>query len=107
VRARDYITAYPSYPRPSTSSLNYEAKQDRANLTLVELSSDGSVLLFNGAPTAVDLLADASGYFVGGGTASADGSFTAGVAAPTGAALVSTIHRFLATSHRSALVTTN
>lgn len=73
---KGFITAYPGSPVPTASSLNYEAGQDRANLTLVELGTDGAVLLYNGSPNPVDLLADVSGYFVGGGTASADGSFT-------------------------------
>jgi len=71
---KGFITAYPGSPMPNASSLNYEANQDRANLTLVEVGTDGTVSLFNGSPFPVDLVADVSGYFVFG-TPSADGTF--------------------------------
>ncbi|MDQ2740384.1 MAG: hypothetical protein M3Y35_17605 [Actinomycetota bacterium] len=71
---KGFITAYPGSPMPDASSLNYEAHQDRANLTLVEVGTDGTISLFNGSPFPVDLVADVSGYFVVG-TPSADGTF--------------------------------
>ena len=69
-----FITAYPGAAMPSTSSLNYEAGQDRANLALVEVGTDGTVSLVNGSSFPVDLVADVSGYFVSG-TPTADGAF--------------------------------
>lgn len=73
---KGYLTVYPGEPRPVTSTLNFEAKLDRANLAMAELGADGTISIYNGSPYPVDLLADVSGYFVGGGTAAADGSFT-------------------------------
>ena len=73
---KGFITAYAGSPRPDSSSLNYEANQNRANLAFVEMGTDGTISLYNGSPFPVDLLADVSGYFVGGGDAATDGSFT-------------------------------
>lgn len=73
---RGYITVYPGDPRPVTSTVNFEAGQDRANLALAQIGADGTISLYNGSPYPVDLLADVSGYFVGGGVAAADGSYT-------------------------------
>ena len=72
---KGYITAYPGDPRPVASTVNFEANQNRANLALAEIGTDGTISLYNGSPYPVDLLADVSGYFVGG-TAAADGSYT-------------------------------
>ncbi len=72
---KGFITAYAGDPRPTASSLNYEPRQDRANLSLQEIGPDGTISLYNGSPYAVDLLADVSGYFVGG-VGEVDGSFT-------------------------------
>ena len=71
---RGFITAYPGVAVPSTSSLNYEPGQDRANLALVQVGADGTVSLLNGSAFPVDLAADVSGYFVSG-TPTSDGTF--------------------------------
>ena len=71
---KGFITAYPGGAMPSTSSLNYEAGQDRANFALVQVGTDGTVSLFNGSEFPVDLVADVSGYF-DSGTPTADGTF--------------------------------
>ncbi|MDQ6657835.1 MAG: hypothetical protein M3Z00_06390 [Actinomycetota bacterium] len=72
---RGYVTAYEGAPRPLASNLNYEMKQDRANLALVPVASNGTISLFNGATFgSVDLVVDITGYFVGGDPA-ADGAF--------------------------------
>ncbi len=71
---RGYISVYPGEPKPVASNLNFEARQHRANLVLVGIGPDGTISLFNGSGNAVDLLADVSGYFVGG-TPEADGTF--------------------------------
>ena len=73
---KGYITAYPGDPRPVASTVNFEAGQNRANLALAQIGTDGTISLFNGSPYPVDLLADVTGYFVGGGSAAADGSYT-------------------------------
>lgn len=71
---KGFITAYQGDPMPFVSNLNYEKGQDRANLSLIALANDplnpannGSLLLYNGSPTAVDLVVDVTGYYVGGG----------------------------------------
>lgn len=72
---KGFITAFPDDPQPFVSNLNYKKKEDRANLALTQLSPiDGSLSLYNGSPTAVDLVVDITGYYVGGAP-SADGSF--------------------------------
>lgn len=68
-----YVTAFPGDPRPDTSTVNFSAHDIRANLILLAVGTDGTISLYNGAGPA-DLLADISGYFVGG-TPSTDGSF--------------------------------
>ncbi|MET3806567.1 hypothetical protein ABIB25_003583 [Nakamurella sp. UYEF19] len=69
-----FVTAYPGSPVPLASTLNYLPNQDRANLALMEIGTDGTISLFNGSNTPVDLLADVTGYFVGG-TPATDGTF--------------------------------
>lgn len=73
---RGYVTAYEGEPRPLASNLNYEMKQDRANLALVQVATNGTISLFNGATFgSVDLVVDVTGYFVGGGIPAVDGAF--------------------------------
>lgn len=69
-----YVTAYSGDPRPDSSALNYLKNQDRANLMLEQIGPDGKISLFNGSKTAVDLVIDVQGYFVGG-TPQTDGTF--------------------------------
>lgn len=64
---KGFITVYQGDPMPFVSNLNYEKGQDRANLSLIALAADGSLSLYNGSPTAVDLVVDITGYYVGGG----------------------------------------
>lgn len=75
---KGFITAFQGDMLPIgdnlTSNVNYKKKEDRANLALIALAGDGSLSLYNGSPTAVDLVVDITGYYVGG-TPSADGSF--------------------------------
>lgn len=62
-----YVTAYPSdVSRPTVSNLNFEAKQTIPNHVTVKLSADGRVTLYNGSAGAVHLIADVSGWYVGG-----------------------------------------
>ena len=71
-----FITAYPGDPRPVSSTVNFEAGANRANLALAEIGTDGTISLYNGSRYPVDLLADVTGYFVGGGSSAVDGSYT-------------------------------
>ena len=72
---KGFITAFPGTPRPEVSTVNFEAGQNRANLALAEIGTDGTISLYNGSNYSVDLLADVTGYFVGGGTPAVDGSY--------------------------------
>ena len=69
-----FITVYNGTPMPPTSTLNYVRQQDRANLMFQQIGEDGTITLFNGSSTSVDLVADISGYVVGGDP-SVDGSY--------------------------------
>jgi hypothetical protein len=48
---------------PGTSSLNYGKGQTISNTVIVPVAANGKIELYNGGSTAVDLLADVSGYF--------------------------------------------
>jgi hypothetical protein len=59
-----YITAYPDGgTRPTTSNVNFVAKQTVPNQVIAPIGSDGKIALYNGSPGTVDLIADISGYF--------------------------------------------
>jgi hypothetical protein len=66
-----YVTAYPAgQPRPDVSAINVERPgQTIANLVTVPLGVGGAVSLFTSAGT--HLIADAQGYYVPAGTATA------------------------------------
>lgn len=66
-KAPGYVTVYPSGAgRPTASNLNFPAGQTVPNLVLAPVGSDGNVELYNGASSTVQLLADVSGYLLGG-----------------------------------------
>ena len=70
------ITAYPhGSPRPLTSNLNFAAGQTVPNLVIVGVGTDGAVDLHNASAGTVNLIADITGYFLGG-TVSTPGAFT-------------------------------
>jgi hypothetical protein len=72
-----YVTAYPSGTgRPLASNLNFAANQTIPNLVTVKVGEDGKVLLYNGSPDTVQLVADVSGYFRAG-TPTLPGTFVA------------------------------
>lgn len=72
-----YVTVFPGSPTPDSSTLNYEKGKTRANLGLIEVNpTDGTLSLFNGSHGSTDLVADVTGYFVGG-TPATDGTFIA------------------------------
>lgn len=62
-----YITAYPAgTTRPSSSNVNFSAKQTIANLTTVRVGANNTVDLFNASPGSVQLVADVEGYYAAG-----------------------------------------
>ncbi|WP_328620925.1 PKD domain-containing protein [Streptomyces sp. NBC_00354] len=59
-----HVTAFPGgTTRPTTSNLNFEARQTVPNMVVVPVGKDGTVELYNGSWTQVDLIADITGYF--------------------------------------------
>jgi alpha-tubulin suppressor-like RCC1 family protein len=63
-------------PRPTVSSLNFVRGQTIANLVVVPIGAGGAVQLANNSAGSVQLVADVSGYYIGGSPAAA-GTFTA------------------------------
>ena len=52
--------------RQQTSNLNFQAGQSIPNLVVVPVGADGKIQLFNGSAGTVQLLADVTGYIIGG-----------------------------------------
>ena len=72
------ITVYPDgNSQPNASNLNFVAGQTIPNLVVAPIGGDGKVDFVNASAGTVQLLADVSGYFLGGGTPSAAGAFVA------------------------------
>jgi hypothetical protein len=62
-----FITVWPSgTARQQTSNLNFQAGQNIPNLVVVPVGADGKIQLFNGSNGSVQLLADVTGYILGG-----------------------------------------
>jgi hypothetical protein len=62
-----YITVWPSgTTMQQTSNLNFQAGQNIPNLVVVPVGADGKIQLFNGSGGTVQLLADVTGYIIGG-----------------------------------------
>lgn len=73
-----HLTAYPGQAsRPRTSTINFYAGRNTANLALLRIGPDGTVNLTNASGGPVDLLADVSGYFQGSVSADGQGTFHA------------------------------
>ncbi len=65
--AAGYLVAHsPSTARPGTTTLTYSVGVDRAGLSVVPLSSTGSVRLWNMSSAPVHVVVDAFGWVVGG-----------------------------------------
>ncbi len=65
--APGFISAWPSSSlQPTTSILNFTAGQTTPNMVVLPVGPDGKVKLFNGSAGSVQLLADVTGYFIGG-----------------------------------------
>ena len=72
--AGGFITGYASgSPRPLASNLNFTAGQTVPNLVVAPVGADGDVVLYNGSPGTVHLLADLSGYYLAGPPVAAGG----------------------------------
>lgn len=63
-----YLTAAAELQQPGerTSSVNFAAKQTRANLFVVPVNPNGTITVFNGPGRNVDFIVDVFGYFTGG-----------------------------------------
>jgi hypothetical protein len=51
---------------PQTSNLNFEAGRTVPNMVISPIGADGKFSIFNGSPAAANLIADITGYFLGG-----------------------------------------
>ena len=77
-----YITVWPSGgTRQQTSNLNFQAGQSIPNLVIVPVGADGKIQLYNGSPGTVQLIADVTGYILGG-TPSTPGAVASATATP-------------------------
>ena len=64
--AAGWITGYASgSQRPTTSNVNFDAKQTTSTLAVLPVGTDGRIALYNGAPGATQLIADIAGYSLG------------------------------------------
>lgn len=71
-----YLTVWPhGQARPTASNLNHSKGQTVANLVTVAVGAAGQVDFYNGSSGVTDLLVGVSGYYVGGGTPAAPGSY--------------------------------
>jgi hypothetical protein len=67
--AAGWLSAYPSdVAAPTVSNLNFASGRTTANLAMVKVPTNGVVVLRNGAPTAIQVVADVVGYVTGTGT---------------------------------------
>ena len=74
--AAGYVTAYPDgIPRPVASNVLFAKTRTVADLAVVPVGADGKIALYNGAPGAVQLIADVVGYHLAG-SATASGTLT-------------------------------
>jgi hypothetical protein len=66
--AGGYATVYPNSDatRPTTSNVNFSAKEVISNLVTVPIGSDGKVDFYNGTPGTMDFIADLEGYYTPG-----------------------------------------
>ncbi|MDQ0242438.1 colicin E5-related ribonuclease [Arthrobacter bambusae] len=71
------ITAFAGgTPQPNTSNLNYATGQIVSNFAITPVASDGTIAFTNNSSGTVQIIADTSGYFLGG-TATVPGAFSA------------------------------
>jgi hypothetical protein len=71
------ITVYPAGSvKPVSSNLNFRAAQTIPNLVVARLGTGGRLRLANNSPGSINLIADVTGYYVGGSPTAA-GSYVA------------------------------
>lgn len=59
-----YLAVFPdTTPRPTASTLNYLATRTTANEAVVPLGADGTIEVYNGGSSPVDVAIDLSGYY--------------------------------------------
>jgi hypothetical protein len=61
-----FLTLYPgpaANPLPGVSTINFNSGKVIANNSIVGVSADGSINVFNGCPLAVNFIIDVNGYF--------------------------------------------
>ncbi len=58
-----YLTVYPGGTRPVVAGVNWGAGETAANLVIAELSSSGTVTIYNGSSEPVNVVVDLEGYF--------------------------------------------
>jgi len=62
--ASGHLSFYPGDAAPpSASTINFSPGPPRANNSVLALSQDGELAVYNGAPGSVDLILDVNGYF--------------------------------------------
>lgn len=71
------LVAYPDgWPQPTTSTVNYQAGTNLADLVIVPVGADGKIDIFNSSNGTVQLLGDVFGYFTSDATAAGDSTYT-------------------------------
>jgi hypothetical protein len=64
-QTRGYLTVWgDGSPRPGTSALNFSAGETVPNLVVAAVGADGKVDIFNGSAGTVQVVADATGWYV-------------------------------------------
>jgi hypothetical protein len=72
-----YITVWgEGTTRPATSNLNFVANQTVPNLVIAPVASNGIVHLINSSTGTANLIADVSGYFLGGSAPTVNGTLS-------------------------------
>ena len=62
-----FLTVYAAgATRPTASNLNFSANETIPNLVIVPVGTGGKVSIYNGSTGTVQIIGDASGYFVSG-----------------------------------------
>ena len=70
---RGYLTAYPGGgARPTTSTLNFTARQTLANMAVIPVGTDGTIAVSNGSTGSTHVLVDVMGFVVFATRASSD-----------------------------------
>ncbi len=57
-----YLTIYPGGTRPVVAGVDWGPGETVASMAMVELSSSGAVMVYNGSPEALNVIVDLEGY---------------------------------------------